>query len=417
MSSVKTLGSIVLAGALFATAACADSSKSMNPTAPSGVIAATVNDEMGDPTAVSGATGNSNSGRPTNPGNSGNPGNGRGPSTPAPPTNTSPTVPSVPTNPVTGKVELEGLITAIAGTSITVSGRAVVVPAGAVIRHGSRAVAFAALRVGDRVHVRANAQGSTLEATEVKVQSASGDDGDDDGDDDDDDDDDDEEDGGRVRVSILDATAAEGGTDQGAFRLTRVASATLSMASPLTVTFTLSGTATNGTDYTTLPLTATFPAGSATVDIVVAPVADALAEGAETVTLTLASAAPYAIGSPATGTVTIADAAPVVSVTAVDAEASEAGPDLGAFRFSRTGPVTSSLTVTYTVTGTAVNGSDYQAIPMAVTFLSGQATANVFVIPMADGVAEGVETVIVTLTDGASYDLGAPATATVNIAG
>lgn len=107
-----------------------------------------------------------------------------------------------------------------------------------------------------------------------------------------------------------------------------------------------------------------------------------------------------------------------MSVTAFDAAAAETGPDLGTFRFSRTGALTSSLTVTYTVTGTAVNGADYQAIPVTVIFLAGQATVDVFVIPTADGVAEGVETAIVTLTDGAAYDLGAPATATatVNIA-
>jgi len=104
----------------------------------------------------------------------------------------------------------------------------------------------------------------------------------------------------------------------------------------------------------------------------------------------------YALGSPTTGTVTISDAAPTVSVVAFDATASETGPDLGTFRFTRTGAVTSSLTVTYTVTGTAVNGTDYQMIPLTVTFLAGQATADVFVIPTADGVADGAETVIVT---------------------
>ena len=53
-----------------------------------------------------------------------------------------------------------------------------------------------------------------------------------------------------------------------------------------------------------------------------------------------------------------------------------------------------------------MNGTDYQAIPVTVTFLAGQATADVFVIPTADGITEGAETAIVTLTDGATYDLG-----------
>ena len=75
----------------------------------------------------------------------------------------------------------------------------------------------------------------------------------------------------------------------------------------MTVTFTLTGTATSGTDYTSVPLTVTFPAGVATVDVVVTPMADASAEGPETVILTLTTVAPYELGSPATATVTITD--------------------------------------------------------------------------------------------------------------
>ena len=73
-----------------------------------------------------------------------------------------------------------------------------------------------------------------------------------------------------VSVSATDALAAESGANTGTFRLTRAGSAIL-LAAPLTVAFTLTGTATNGTDYTNVPLTATFPAGLATVDVVVTP--------------------------------------------------------------------------------------------------------------------------------------------------
>ena len=88
---------------------------------------------------------------------------------------------------------------------------------------------------------------TTLEATEVKLQNP--------------------DEGGEgeaptelVSVSAIDALAGETGANTGTFRLTRSGSAIL-LAAPLTVTFTLTGTATNGTDYTNIPLTATFPAG------------------------------------------------------------------------------------------------------------------------------------------------------------
>ncbi|MGE0866897.1 MAG: Calx-beta domain-containing protein [Vicinamibacterales bacterium] len=406
MLSVKMVALIGLVAALLATSACGDSSKALNPTAPSATAVSTQSEVAALAGAESGAAARGgNPGKPENPGN-GN-GNDKGPRTSEPPAGPSPGAPAAPGNPGSSKVEIEGLISAIAGTAITVNSRPINVPVDAVIRHGQRAVAFSELSLGDRVHVRARMQASLLEATEVKLQNPGG--GDDDGDDDG------EPEGGTVWVSIVDAMAAETGADPGAFRLTRIANAALPLTSPLTVTFALTGTATNGTDYTNVPLAATFLAGQSTVDVAVAPIADALAEGSETVILALTSVAPYTLGLPTSGTVTISDAAPVVSVAAFDATAGETGPDLGTFRFSRAGALTSSLTVVYTVTGTAVNGTDYQAIPVTVTFLAGQATADVFVIPAADGLDEALETAIVTLTDGATYDLGVLATATITI--
>ena len=99
--------------------------------------------------------------------------------------------------------------------------------------------------------------------------------------------------------------AAETGANTGAFRLTRSGSTTL-LTSPLTVTFTLTGTATNGTDYQNVPLTATFLANQATVDVLVTPIVDATTEGSESAILTLTTVAPYDLGAPATATVSSA---------------------------------------------------------------------------------------------------------------
>jgi hypothetical protein len=80
-------------------------------------------------------------------------------------------------------------------------------------------------------------------------------------------------------------------------------------AAPLTVTFTLTGTATNGTDYVNLPLTTTFNRGDDRVNVVVRPLTDALTtEGAETVILTLEDGESYRLGSGVSATVRIADA-------------------------------------------------------------------------------------------------------------
>lgn len=416
---IQKILSLVIAGSIV-TVACGESKSSLNPVAPSAVVIGAQSDEASGDEASGGDAISSATGAPK-------PGNGNGkdkdkdkdkekgkdqptaPTAPTAPGNTTPPAPS------TKKVELEGLISAKAGDSITVNAQTVVVPSTCPIRHGSTRFTFGDLRVGDRVHVRGSrittGSGATtstrIEATEVKLQNPSGSS----------DDDDPVDPTALVSVTAFDALASETGSNPGTFRLARSGSATM-LTSPLTVTFTLTGTATNGADYTNLPLTATFLANQASVDVLVTPLVDATTEGSESVVLTLTTVTPYELGSPATATVTITDTdSPLVSVTAFDSTASETGPDLGTFRFSRTGSTAAALTVTFTVTGTATNGTDYQGVPLTVTFAAGQATADLFIVPLPDGTAEGPETVIVTVTDGASYDLGSPATATVTIAG
>src|SRR5581483_1375077 len=125
------------------------------------------------------------------------------------------------------------------------------------------------------------------------------------------------------------------------------------------VSYTVGGTATNGTDYTTLPGTITFPAGAATVDLPVNPTDDTLVEGTETVVVTPTAAAGYTVSG---GSAQIAlfdnDTAPTPVGVEGTANATEPSTP-GNFRFTRTGDTTAALTVSYTVGGTAVAGTDY----------------------------------------------------------
>src|SRR6185503_14862801 len=158
-----------------------------------------------------------------------------------------------------------------------------------------------------------------------------------------------------VTVTAADPSASEVGTDHGTFRFTRVGDLTFA----LNVTATFSGTASNGGDYTFLSAVVTFPAGQATVDRVVTPFNDGFVEGPETVIVSLVDGAQYDVGFPSSATITIADnPTPVITVTAVDANASEIGPDPGTFRFTRVGDPTFALSVTVTFAGTASNGGD-----------------------------------------------------------
>ncbi|HEX8914855.1 MAG TPA: carbohydrate-binding protein, partial [Humisphaera sp.] len=107
-----------------------------------------------------------------------------------------------------------------------------------------------------------------------------------------------------VTVGATDASAAEAGLDPGMVTFVRTAA---DVSQPLTVRYTVGGTATNGADYAALGGTVTIPAGATSAAVNVMPVDDALAEGPETVAFAVAADAAYAIGSAASATVTIAD--------------------------------------------------------------------------------------------------------------
>ena len=127
----------------------------------------------------------------------------------------------------------------------------------------------------------------------------------------------------------------------------------------------------------------------------------------------------------------------VVSVVATDPEAAE-GPfdplpldavlgrpvllNTGTFTIRRRSDTNESLTVYYQLGGTAENGLDYIALPGEITIPAGAWSADVVVVPLADGLVEGPEPVELNLTPPpfptfrAPYFIGEPARARVTIA-
>jgi RHS repeat-associated protein len=123
-----------------------------------------------------------------------------------------------------------------------------------------------------------------------------------------------------------------------------------------------------------------------------------------------------AAASTASAAVAVSVVMPAVTVTATDANASEPGANGGQFTVTRTGPTTAALVVNLSAGGTATAGSDYAALPATVTIPAGAATAAVPVTPADDLTVESEETVILTLSGGATYAVGSPSAATVTIA-
>jgi hypothetical protein len=106
---------------------------------------------------------------------------------------------------------------------------------------------------------------------------------------------------------------------------------------------------------------------------------------------------------------------PTVTIAATTPTAAESGPVSGAFTIARGGDTTAALTVNYVITGTATNGADYVSIPASVTIPAGASSATVTIAPIADNLAEGDETVVLTLAGDPSYTPGAASSATVTI--
>ncbi len=219
-----------------------------------------------------------------------------------------------------------------------------------------------------------------------------------------------------VSVVPSDMYASETPGDTGTF----VVSRTGATGSALNVVVAYSGTAANTTDYATLATTVTIPGGQSSVNVTLTPVNDTLIEGPEDATITISTNAAYIRDSALqTATINITDDdTPVVSVTAIDANADEAGRDPGVVLITRTGSTAAALTVYYGLSGRALHGTDYVALSGQVTIPAGSANVPVFITPYDDDLGEpDPESVTFNLTTfGNAYSLGTNYTATVNIA-
>lgn len=102
-------------------------------------------------------------------------------------------------------------------------------------------------------------------------------------------------------------------------------------------------------------------------------------------------------------------APPVVTITATDADAGEFGANPATFTVTRTGPTNTKLSVRYSLGGTAVSGVDYAALPGTITMAAGVTSATITLTPLADALAEGDETLTLTLTTPEACSIGVAA--------
>lgn len=204
----------------------------------------------------------------------------------------------------------------------------------------------------------------------------------------------------QVVVSRPDGMAKENPTsDVGKVRFSRSGPTT----APLTVAYTITGTATRGADFTIASSPAVIPSGAAFVDVVVVPKNDTLLEGLETVVLSAVQTADYTLGQvdPSATIQLQDDDVPTVVASLLDGTASEQVPgasaNTAAFRLTRTGSTTAPLTVYYYLGGTATHGIDYAPMPGAITIPAGRGAADVIIRTRDDSLRESTESVILSM--------------------
>lgn len=230
-----------------------------------------------------------------------------------------------------------------------------------------------------------------------------------------------------VNVTVTDATATEvdltvGGAqaDTATFLVTRTGT---DISQPLTVYYSVSGingtgvTALHGTDYVALPGMVVIPAGEASASVTILPRFDGIGEGPEKVQFQLgAGPTNYQLGPNNNATITINDNAGDVPTIGVIQMTNAAEPATnGVFRISARGTGTGTITVNYTMSGTAIAGTDYNISGIGSTTITlnngAEVTKDISVVPVNNATADPLRTITMTLTPGAAYQMFAPTSA------
>ena len=214
-------------------------------------------------------------------------------------------------------------------------------------------------------------------------------------------------------VSVGDAAAVTEGDDpETTSDMTFTVTLSAVSGKPVTVTYSLGGSATVGSDYTAPnSLSVTIPAGSQTGSIVVAVKGDTVDELNETVEVTLTGATNASVSTvegadEGSGTITDDDATPTGASLSVDPgsvaeDATEAATVTVTATLSGTTTFSTAKTVTVTVgdkDDTAKSGTDYTAVnPFTVTIAAGSSSgsASFDLDPTDDSLDEPTESVSV----------------------
>jgi len=203
---------------------------------------------------------------------------------------------------------------------------------------------------------------------------------------------------------------------------------TLSLTNPVDVDteviYTVGGTASPDIDYSGIGSSVTIPANSTEFTIDINVIDDVIVEpGGETVVVSLSSTNnTVTVGLENEATLIIDDDdLSVVTILATDESGQEGTPALDNAEFTVSISKISAVAtiISYSVTGTAIEGLDYEALSESISIPAGSLSSTIDVNIIDDILSEKEETVVITLTgiisSDANTNLGTPDVATISI--
>lgn len=207
----------------------------------------------------------------------------------------------------------------------------------------------------------------------------------------------------RTTLFVTATAAAEEGLVPGKISIRRRGDASRILTVPLQI----SGTATAGSDYVSLPANITFAIGQKVVVLDVVPLADDSREPVETIEIALSSAAGYDLGK-GTASVSITDMPARVWLEVVERSAFKDSLSPAQVVLRRSGPLSAALTAFIQTSGRATPAVDYRRPSSSFTFAAWQDVISIDIIPLSSAtLTNGCEDVILSLKSDINYLFGA----------
>ena len=196
------------------------------------------------------------------------------------------------------------------------------------------------------------------------------------------------------------------------------------LSSSVTVKFDIRGDAWYGDDYSLnptpsgSPYSITLPANVASKTFTVTVNPSTTWQGPISAVIVLLEGSNYHFSGPSEAQVNLyldSPAANTIELSLINDVATESGLGIGAIDFQRYGSVSNAVVVNYSVTGSALNGVDFDTLSGSVTIPAGKTNTVVYIKAIDDAVAEDDETVIITVLPDSNYTVGTSSSKTVII--